>query len=125
MNFRRALTEIVSICMQGLGIFLFTIVSRTALEPTRPSIQYVSGVLSLGLKRPGRETDHSAPSSTEVKNAWSYTSTPQYVFLAWCSVKRRDNFTFYAFPHVIPLSKMIPRYFILFTKAMNRPFNVR
>jgi len=33
-------------------------------------------------------------SSAEVKNAWSYTSTPQYVFIAWCLVKHRDNFTF-------------------------------
>jgi hypothetical protein len=29
-----------------------------------------------GVKRPGREADHSPPSSAEVKNAWSYTSTP-------------------------------------------------
>jgi hypothetical protein len=28
------------------------------------------------------------------KNAWSYTSTPQYIFMAWCLVKHRDNFTF-------------------------------
>jgi hypothetical protein len=34
------------------------------------------------------------PSSAEIKNAWSYTSTPQYVFMAWCLVKHRDNFTF-------------------------------
>jgi hypothetical protein len=34
----------------------------------------------------GHETDHSPPSNAEVKNAWSYTSTPQYVFLAWCLV---------------------------------------
>jgi len=27
-------------------------------------------------------------------NAWSYTSTPQYVFMAWCLVKHRDNLTF-------------------------------
>jgi hypothetical protein len=26
----------------------------------------------LGVKRPERETDHSPPSSAEVKNAWSY-----------------------------------------------------
>jgi hypothetical protein len=32
--------------------------------------------LSLGVKRPGRKADHSPPSSAEVKNAWSYTSTP-------------------------------------------------
>jgi len=31
-----------------------------------------------------READHSPPSSAEVKNAWSYTSTPQYVFMVLC-----------------------------------------
>jgi len=44
--------------------------------------------------RPGREADHLPASSTEEKNAWSYTSTPQYTFMAWCLVKHRDNFTF-------------------------------
>jgi hypothetical protein len=29
-----------------------------------------------GVKRPGPEVDHSPPSSAEVQNAWSYTSTP-------------------------------------------------
>jgi hypothetical protein len=61
---------------QGLGIFLFTTASRTALGPTQPPIQWVPGGLSLGVKRPGREADHSPPSSAEVKNAWSYTFTP-------------------------------------------------
>jgi hypothetical protein len=79
----------------GLGIFLFTTVSRTALGLTQPPIQWVPGALSLGVKRLGLEADHSPPSSVEVKNAWSYTSTPQYVFMAWCLVKHRDNFTFY------------------------------
>jgi hypothetical protein len=55
---------------------------------------WVPGALSLGVKRPGREADHSPPSSAKVKNTWSYTSTPQYVFMAWCLVKHRDNFTF-------------------------------
>jgi hypothetical protein len=35
-----------------------------------------TGALSPGIKRPGREADHSPPSSAEVKNAWSYISTP-------------------------------------------------
>jgi hypothetical protein len=78
-----------------LGSFLFIIASRPALGPTQPPIQWVPGALSLGVKRPGREADHSPPSSAEVKNAWSYTSTPQYVFMAWCLVKHRDNFIFY------------------------------
>jgi hypothetical protein len=32
----------------GLGIFLFTTVSRTVLGTTQPRIQWVSGALSLG-----------------------------------------------------------------------------
>jgi hypothetical protein len=33
-------------------------------------------MLSIYFLRPGREADHSALSSAEVKNAWRYTSTP-------------------------------------------------
>jgi hypothetical protein len=40
--------------------------------------------LSPAIKRLGREADHSSPSRAEVKNAWSYTSIPPYVFMAWC-----------------------------------------
>jgi hypothetical protein len=29
-----------------------------------------------GVKRPGSESDHSSPSSADVKSAWSCTSTP-------------------------------------------------
>jgi hypothetical protein len=32
---------------------------------------------------PGREIDHSPPSSVEVKNEWSYASVPPYAFMAW------------------------------------------
>jgi hypothetical protein len=34
---------------------------HTALGPTQPPIQWVPGALSLGVKRPGREADHSPP----------------------------------------------------------------
>jgi hypothetical protein len=33
---------------RGLGIFLFTTASRTALRPTQPPVQWVLGALSLG-----------------------------------------------------------------------------
>jgi len=36
----------------------------------------VPGALSLGIKQPERETDHSPTSTAEVKNGWRYTSTP-------------------------------------------------
>jgi len=52
-------------------------------------IQWVSGALSPGVKQPGREADHSHPSSAEFKNAWRYTSTLQYVL---CLVEHKDNF---------------------------------
>jgi hypothetical protein len=50
-----------------LGIFLFTTAFRTALRPTQPPMQGVPGALSLGVKRPVGEADHSPPSSAEVK----------------------------------------------------------
>jgi hypothetical protein len=43
------------------------------------------------VKRPGREADHSLPSTAEVRNAWSYNSSPPYVFMAWNSVKHREK----------------------------------
>jgi hypothetical protein len=50
----------------GVGIFLDT-VSRPSLGSTQPPIQWVRGCLSLGVKRPGHEADHSPPSSAEVR----------------------------------------------------------
>jgi hypothetical protein len=52
---------------QGLGIFLFTTVSRLALGTTQPSIQWVPGALFLEVKWLGCEADHSPSSSAEVK----------------------------------------------------------
>jgi hypothetical protein len=50
-----------------------------------------------GVKRSGREADHSSPSSANVKNAWSYISTPPIRLQGVvCSVKTKhvDNFIF-------------------------------
>jgi hypothetical protein len=35
--------------------------------PTQPPIQWIPEALSLGLKRPGREVEHSRPPYDEVK----------------------------------------------------------
>jgi hypothetical protein len=78
-----------------LGIFLFTTASRTTLGPTQHPIQWVPGALSLGVKRPGREADHSPPCSAEFKNVWSYTSTPPIGLHGVVLPKHGDNFTFY------------------------------
>jgi hypothetical protein len=42
-----------------------------------------------GVKRPGREVDHSPPSKAEVKNEWSYTSISAICLNDF----DRDNFT--------------------------------
>jgi hypothetical protein len=82
---------------QRVGIFLFTSVSRSALGPTQPPMQCVPRALSLGVKRPGRKADHSPPYSTEVENAWSYTSTTSICHRGrGAQLKHRDNFTFYS-----------------------------
>jgi hypothetical protein len=62
--------------------FLFSKSSRPALVSTQPPIQWVPGALSSGIKLPGREADHSPPTSAEVKKMWIYTSTPPYAFMA-------------------------------------------
>jgi hypothetical protein len=59
-----------------LGIFLFTTTSRMALGPTQPPIQWVLEALSLEVKEPGSEVDHSPPSSVKAENVWNYISTP-------------------------------------------------
>jgi hypothetical protein len=64
-------------------------------------IQWVPGALFPGIKWPGREADCSHPPSAEVKNAWCNTSTSQYVFMTWCLVKHRENFTF-TFTFTVP-----------------------
>jgi hypothetical protein len=56
--------------------FLLSTASRPTLGPTQPLTQWVPGVLTTGAKQPGRQADHSLKSSIEVKNTWSYTSTP-------------------------------------------------
>jgi len=50
-------------------IFVESTVSRTVLGPIQPPIHWVPGALSLAVKRPRREADHSLPSSARVKNA--------------------------------------------------------
>jgi len=70
-------------------VILFATASRTALGPTHFPILWVPAAPSAVVMGPGRQADHSPPSSAKVKNAWSYTSISQYVFIAWCLNKYR------------------------------------
>jgi hypothetical protein len=66
----------------GARIFSPSKSSRLALGSSQPPIQSVPGTLSQGVKRQGHETDHSPPTTAEVKKMWIYTSTPPYAFMA-------------------------------------------
>jgi hypothetical protein len=73
----------------GLGIFLFITTFRMALGPTQPSIQWVPRDLSLG-----HEADHPPPSSAKVKEFVELDfQSPQFAFMAWCSVKKNTGTT--------------------------------
>jgi hypothetical protein len=61
--------------------FLFSTSTRPALRPTQPPTQWVLDFIPW-VKRPGREADHSPPSSTKVKETWICISTTPYVFMA-------------------------------------------
>jgi hypothetical protein len=64
---------------QGQEIFLLSTASRPALGPTQPPIQSVPGVLSPGVKRPGRDADHSPPSRAEFKKSGATPTLPTHL----------------------------------------------
>jgi hypothetical protein len=98
------------ICLPNF-LFAMPTASRPVLGPTHPPIQWVPGALSLGVTRLGCEADHSPPSSAEVKE-WSYTSTPQYAFMAWCSVKAQEQL----YPYLYLLTDLSPMSTVLLEK---------
>jgi hypothetical protein len=49
-------------------IFLLSVVPRPALGPIQSLMQWIPAAISLGVKQPDREADHSPPSSVDVKN---------------------------------------------------------
>jgi hypothetical protein len=102
------------------------------------SIQWVLGTLFMQVKQPQCEADHLPPSTTEVKNARNYTSTPPYTFMSCTGItlcfrghtqiKRIDDFET---KHWVIITKMIAL-FVYQTKKMqnfiliprsNMPFN--
>jgi hypothetical protein len=61
-----------------MKFFLFLLVINTGSWAHPSSSPMCTGGSS---KRPGREADHSLPTSAEVKKMWIYTCTPPYVFI--------------------------------------------
>jgi thiamine pyrophosphokinase len=69
---------ILGLIPSGNNILFYPQASRTVLRLTQSPIQFVSELLSRGLKWPVREVDLSFSSSTEVKHKWRNKSTLPY-----------------------------------------------
>jgi hypothetical protein len=92
--------------LAGAGNFSLHHCIKNGSMPTQPPIQRVLGALSLAVKRPGCEADHSPPSTAKVKNAWSYTSTPPIHLHGVVLSKEQGHLyllTFTLFTHILHL----------------------
>jgi hypothetical protein len=101
----------------------FPTATRRAMGSTKLPNKWGTGGFYPGIKRSGREPDHSSPSGAEV-NTWSYISIPPYVLMAWYLVKQRDNFTFifqYRETIMACLKWYSGRYLGRFEETHNRP----
>jgi hypothetical protein len=90
---------------QRLGIFLVITMSRSALGPTQPPVQWVQEGLSLEVKRLRCEADHSHPSTwyrgQECVQLYLHTNTPSW---RGAQSKHRDNFAlllYYYYHHYL------------------------
>jgi hypothetical protein len=69
------------VTLSGQELLLLHVVQTgSGVHPTSHTMG--TGSSSPGVKRPGREVDHSPPTSPEVKKMWIYTSIPPCAFMA-------------------------------------------
>ena len=88
------------------------------MRPTQPPVQWVPGVLFCGVKRLGRDVDHSPPSSNGAMNEWSYTSAPHTCLRGMY----RDKFTFFYLSLSCNLTRHLSReiiYWVSDTKVVH------
>jgi hypothetical protein len=76
---------------------------QTGSGPTQPPTHWVPGALSLGVKPPGREADHSYPMPRS-RMRGAIPPLPQNAFMVWCSVKKS---TFYLFELNLHITQML------------------
>jgi hypothetical protein len=72
---------------------LYVVQIDSGIQSTQPLMQWIRGV-----KRPGRDANHSSETGTAGKNTRIYLLTPLYAFKALCLVKHRHGVT------ILPLS---------------------
>jgi hypothetical protein len=65
-----------------LGVVLISNIVQTGSGVHPTSYTMGTGGSFTGVKRPGRQADHSPPTSPEVMKMWIYTSAPPYAFMA-------------------------------------------
>jgi hypothetical protein len=87
----------------GAGIFLSATTSGSALGPPSLLFSGYEDLFSLGVKWLGHEVGNTSSSVVEVKNVWSYTFIPPYIFMTWCFIMYTDNITLYTFLPCISL----------------------
>jgi hypothetical protein len=68
--------------------FFYFIFSLSYRNQTASGLDQTSYPTDTGGSFPGSKVAGALGCSAEVKNAWSYTSTPQYVFMTWYLIKQ-------------------------------------
>jgi hypothetical protein len=82
--------------------FLFFIISGSGFwDPHSILFRAIVTWLSLRVKRPERQADHSVLCSVDTKIAWSYISIPPYLVTMWCLIKYRDDLSYIYTDHSV------------------------
>jgi hypothetical protein len=84
------------------------------VAPVQPIIRLAPGILSLRVKRPGREADHSSPSSAEVRLNGATPPLPPHDFMD----QTNDNSVFILF-HIPQTTKMVTM--LIFPQIIQHP----
>ena len=85
------MTEAFQFNSQAEAQYVFSQMSRSDLRPMQPPVQWVMGVLYVGLKWLGNKADHTlSTSSAQVKNEQNYLYSPIHL----CGMHRSFTVTF-------------------------------
>jgi hypothetical protein len=87
-----------SIPWQVQEVWLYSKACRPTLGSTQPTVQWVP-IFSSWSRAAGACTDHSPLYGAEIKNTWTYTSTPPYFLMAYVHMSKFTllNFTFFRY----------------------------